>query len=635
MPSLHTIEQAVGESPSRVRAINQYPFVRFFSIIDLRYFLNMPAEENGFDSEDNNVQKSKSDTEINSSSIHKSTSQCHRLFIEDISCCEASAGDRVWVTCLGAGKTTDPITIHFLGENYEESAIDIVRKNSLVMFTVPSMKFDVEHELELRFSTSDDNVTTIPFKYLPRAPLQHSNTQEISLSDNLFEFATTGDTISLLQPFVSQIAKQDVEGNTVFHVAAKNGQSFSLKLLLSVLPAALKEEVINVQNQHGLTSLHCAIRAGDPDAVHYLMNHGAKINISDHYGNTALHYLGDAYNESIFKEVLEPSRGQRFDVNQLNSEGFAPIHVAVRRLKLSLIEMLLEAAALIDILDVEKKRNALMHAIEMNDFETIQLLVERGSDTNIEDVSGETALSLAVKNVNYPVIGLLLDNGADPHKQNSKGVCLADSEDSVIQNIINGDRPELPKKETFGVPNDLAISRSPLFGRSHPDQASTEDSSRNRVVKRSREEILNDAQTLLNETDSMAPRVTRISISESDDEQPGPSTSTGVLRRRRTEWDRNPKLSDSVCNLDYLTRIRVSKIFDDQCKWQRLAQQLDCDHMIELISICSAGDDSSPTMILLDQFEQLQDSSISRLRDGMSRMDEEDAVKLIDSRYVY
>uniref|UniRef100_A0A1I7U6C0 F-box domain-containing protein n=1 Tax=Caenorhabditis tropicalis TaxID=1561998 RepID=A0A1I7U6C0_9PELO len=94
-------------------------------------------------------------------------------------------------------------------------------------------------------------------------------------------------------------------------------------------------------------------------------------------------------------------------------------------------------------------------------------------------------------------------------------------------------------------------------------------------------------------------------------------------------------LSDSVCNLDYLTRIRVSKIFDDQSKWQRLAQQLDCDHMIELIAICSAGDDSSPTMILLDQFEQLDDSSISRLREAMNRMEEEEGVKLIDSRYVY
>ncbi|UMM11888.1 hypothetical protein L5515_000940 [Caenorhabditis briggsae] len=598
-------------------------------------FHSIPIHENKTCYENNDIQKSKSDTEINSTTNKESSNQYHRIFIEEFSSCEGFAGDRVWATYSGAGDITEPLNIHFLGENLEESAVDVVEKHSLVTFTVPVLPIEAELELEIRFSTSDDNVTTIPFKYLPRARLQHSTTQDVSLFDRLLEFATNGDTISLLQPFVSQIAKHDVEGNTVFHVAAKNGQSFSLKLLLSVLPNSLKEEVINVQNNHGLTSLHCAIRAGDPDAVHYLMNHGAKINISDHHGNTVLHYLGDAYNESIFKEVLEPTRGQRFYINQLNSEGFAPIHVAVRRLKLSLIEMLLEAGALIDFLDTEKKRNALMHAIEMNDFETIQLLVERGSNTNIEDALGETSLSLAVKNVNYPVIGLLLDNGADPNRQNCKGICLADNEDSVVQNIINGDRPELPKKEGFNAPNDLAVSRSPLFGRSHPDQAPTEDSLRNRLVKRSREEIMNDAETLLEETDSITSRVTRVSISESDDEQPGPSTSTTRSQRRRTEWERNPKLSDSVCNLDYLTRIRVSKIFDDQCKWQTLAQQLDCDHMIELISICSAGDDSSPTMILLDQFEQLQDSSISRLRDGMSRMNEESAVKLIDSRYVY
>ena len=166
--------------------------------------------------------------QINShSSIHKSSSQHHRLFIEDISSCEASAGDRVWATCSGAGDHSQPITIHFLGENYEESAVDILRKHSvsetakfdvnffnfqLIMFTVPSLKVEAGSELELRFSTSDDNVTTIPFKYLPRIP--RSNTQDISLFDNLLEFATSGDTISLLQPFVSQISKQDIEGNT-------------------------------------------------------------------------------------------------------------------------------------------------------------------------------------------------------------------------------------------------------------------------------------------------------------------------------------------------------------------------------------------------------------------------------------
>lgn len=72
--------------------------------------------------------------------------------------------------------------------------------------------------------------------------------------------------------------------------------------------------------------------------------------------------------------------------------------------------------------------------------------------------------------------------------------------------------------------------------------------------------------------------------------------------------------SDDISCLDYLTRLRLSKLLDSDEKWQHLARELNCQHMvrslpnrvhssqIELISICS-DEDSSPSMILLDQFE--------------------------------
>ncbi|PIO67262.1 hypothetical protein TELCIR_10998 [Teladorsagia circumcincta] len=55
--------------------------------------------------------------------------------------------------------------------------------------------------------------------------------------------------------------------------------------------------------------------------------------------------------------------------------------------------------------------------------------------------------------------------------------------------------------------------------------------------------------------------------------------------------------------------------------------------MIELISICS--DDSSPTMILLDQFEQMPEAKISRVRSALHTLQEEESVKLIDERFIY
>ncbi|CAB3410789.1 unnamed protein product [Caenorhabditis bovis] len=580
-----------------------------------------------------NVQKSRSDSEVISPAVNKSSSQLRRILIDDLSVCSASPGDRVWATCSGAGDSSEVIHVRFVGVNFEEDALDVCRKTEIVMFTTPALLLETESDIQLRFSTSAENFTNVPFRYVPRK--QRESSLDDVRFDHLIEFATTGDPIALLTPFIPLIGKTDPEGNTALHIASRSSQSFALKLILSVLPNSTKQEVINIQNAQGLTALHCAVREGDPDAVHYLMNHGARIDLADHYGNTAVHLLSETYNESIFKEILEPSRGQSYNINQLNNEGYCPLHMAVRKLKLSLIEMLIEAGADVNLLDREKKRNALLHAVEMNDIEAIQILVEKNSDTNVEDVNGDTALSLANKNANYPAIGLLIDHGADPNRMNSKGVCLADCSDTVVQSIINGERHEIPKKDGFTAPNDLSTSRSPLFGRSHPNSAPDDDPTISRLVKRSREEILNDAQSLLDEPDERPPIqvIGPSEESDDDDQQPGPSTSSATPRSQRSDW--NKKMSDSVCNLDYLTRIRVSKIFDNEGKWHQLARQLGCDHMIELITICSDGDESSPTMILLDQFEQLTDSSITRLRQAMVEMNEDEGVKLIDQRYVY
>lgn len=54
--------------------------------------------------------------------------------------------------------------------------------------------------------------------------------------------------------------------------------------------------------------------------------------------------------------------------------------------------------------------------------------------------------------------------------------------------------------------------------------------------------------------------------------------------------------------MDYLTRLRLSKLLDAEDKWEKLAEHLNCEHMIEFIRVC-ADETSSPTMILLDQYE--------------------------------
>ncbi|KAK5978684.1 IKB-1 [Trichostrongylus colubriformis] len=437
--------------------------------------------------------KSLSDTEVSTPIFEVVAPQLQKsqsargLFIEDICATEGFAGDRLWL--ILANQVEDPVCLSFTLEEEGVPAEEVVQRDKLFTFTVPTLPFTHDRSVQLTLRSQTLHIS-IPFTYKTR-----SESNGASQFESLADFAATGEISSLILPFASHIGDRDSEGNT-----------FALKLLLSALPSDKKDDVLNMRNTRGQTALHCAVRAGDPDSVHYLLSHGCGTRVLDNHRNSVIHYLADAYNEAIFKEILEAPGSCENDLDALNEEGFSALHLAVRRLKLSLIEMLLEAGASINSKD-HVGRTALFHAVNMNDVEIVQFLLGKGADPNVEDESAETPLLLCMKTANYGIMGLLIDAGGDPKKQNRNGNSLSESADETVQRIIAGE-------------------------------------------------------------------------------------------------------SKFCC-----------------------FQELGCSHMIELISICS--DDSSPTMILLDQFEQMPEAKISRVRSALHTLQEEESVKLIDDRFIY
>ncbi|KAK6748474.1 hypothetical protein RB195_001224 [Necator americanus] len=553
------------------------------------------------------------------------------IFIEDICATEGKAGDRLWL--ILANPIEGSLSLSFVLEEEEVPADDVAQRGTLFTFTVPQLRFSHDTNLQLCLKGQSMHIS-IPFTYRAK-----ENLGPQSQFESLVDFAANGEISSLILPFSTYIGEKDSEGNTVLHISAKNSQSFALKLLLSAIPQEKKEEIVNIRNDRGQTALHNAVRAGDPDSVHYLLSQGAATNILDNHKNTVVHYLADAYNEAIFKEILEAPASSESDFDALNEEGFSPLHLAVRRLKLSLIEMLLECGASINCAD-HGSRNALLHAVNMNDVEIVQFLLSKGADPNVEDENGETPLLLCAKTANYAIMGLLIDAKADPQKKNKNETSLADSDDEMIKKVIAGERVELPTKEPppFS-PSDLTTTRSPLFGRSVPnlnvnqDAGPTRLAPSRRVDQQSHQEREEDYERETNYTSQSNNGATE-SDSEYIDDQP--STSSGSRPKRSSRFNKRSStsaLEDDISCLDYLTRLRLSKLMDENSKWQQLATELGCSHMIELISICS--DDSSPTMIFLDQFEQMPEAKISRVRSALSSLQEEESVKLIDERFIY
>lgn len=130
-----------------------------------------------------------------------------------------------------------------------------------------------------------------------------------------------------------------------------------------------------------------------------------------------------------------------------------------------------------------------------------------------------------------------------------------------------------PKQTAHCTPTDLATSRTPLFGRSNP--ANPDDDELGNVIVRNPGDQLDD--------DGKQGRRRFFEFSFfSDDENLGlehfddsniPSTSSAGPSRVRTKARGVTKFNkDDISNLDYLTRLRISKLLDEGEKWKKLAQ---------------------------------------------------------------
>ncbi|VDD92013.1 unnamed protein product [Enterobius vermicularis] len=355
---------------------------------------------------------------------------------------------------------------------------------------------------------------------------------------------------------------------SALHVAARNKQNFALKTLLTAVreandPVGL-EKVINAQNVRGQTPLHCAVRAGDADCVHYLVTH----------------YLGEVYNEAIYKEILEtsvteessgknPNDDDAEEINFLaskNTEGYTPAHIAVRKLKLGLLEAFVEAGAPVDVPD-NNGETPLISAVQLDDTDIATLLI-KVNQCNVNAVSNnkETPLWIACRKKNLLLIGRLLDAGADTSVPDKDGKLMKDIEDEEVQNVLNGYRVQPPEAHSE-INSELPSSSS-------------------------------------NRDNDQAPHFSAFSY-------------------------RLPTMSaDDISSMDYLTRLRLSKLLDADDKWAKLAEQLGCQNMVEFIRIC-ADENSSPTMILLDQYEQVPNANLTTVAKSLEEMGETAASRLL------
>ena len=200
---------------------------------------------------------------------------------------------------------------------------------------------------------------------------------------------------------------------------------------------------VNLQDNKGRTALMWAVYAKDKDIdiINILLEYKANVNLSTIYSWTPLmQAVHRSYNENIDKVKLLIKSGA--DINMKNDENLTPLNIAINEKYINTMLFLIENGADIKVKD-EKGNNALIKLLDFyefsadtressdaenkevnpNDilFKTAKLLIDKGLDINEKNSDGDSALSIACKNLNYKFIQFFLNNKADINTKNNLG----------------------------------------------------------------------------------------------------------------------------------------------------------------------------------------------------------------------
>ncbi|XP_057360956.1 putative ankyrin repeat domain-containing protein 19 [Manis pentadactyla] len=146
---------------------------------------------------------------------------------------------------------------------------------------------------------------------------------------------------------------------------------------------------LNLHDNLERTPLIKAVQCQQEDCACILLNHGADPNVSDIYGNTALHYAACGECVTILTQLLSHNA----DI-KANKEGFTPLLLAIRQRKYEMTKYLLTKGTNVHAVD-KKKITTLMLAIDNGSTVIARLLLRQDIDVLSEDTLGWTAENYA------------------------------------------------------------------------------------------------------------------------------------------------------------------------------------------------------------------------------------------------
>ncbi|KAJ5071740.1 ankyrin repeat and protein kinase domain-containing protein [Anaeramoeba ignava] len=209
------------------------------------------------------------------------------------------------------------------------------------------------------------------------------------------------ETAKLLIKKNSNINLNDKEGNNALHYAIEEEQAEILQNLIEkgieVKPTADK-----------IPPLHLCIKFNkNLGCFKTLLNSGLDVNLTDHKGNTTLHYAVMFSKPKFLSWIQLIST----NIDAFNSNGWTALHLAAGNGQILSLKFLITKGAKIDCQN-DQQKTPLHLASSNRHFECVKLLVNFGADLAIKDLHGKIPFDLANKDWHEKIAEYLLLKGS-------------------------------------------------------------------------------------------------------------------------------------------------------------------------------------------------------------------------------
>ena len=224
------------------------------------------------------------------------------------------------------------------------------------------------------------------------------------------------ETVMFLADQGASLEWKDKNDQTIIHLAAQNNQDDVIKAILD-LESTPKDFMVNENDQLDNTPLHLACAAGHLDSVKVLIEAGADSDNKNEDEKTPFHMAAERGHVEVVEFILNNDKNAK---NDCDEDDNTALHLAASNKMTNTVETLLECGS-----DVRKRNNKdwtpLDCAAAAGSYKCVLRILEAGSDLDPMDKKQTTPLHLTAIHGHANVTRLLMDWGAKIEIENTDG----------------------------------------------------------------------------------------------------------------------------------------------------------------------------------------------------------------------